>query len=84
MLAFLELVELSNGDIALRRSDDKEAEPMVVIRFSEESRGYLGESATEVARVMMQAGVEAASSLYQQEEEPEETLEPEAPPPTFH
>ncbi|QQD16738.1 hypothetical protein I6N98_10050 [Spongiibacter nanhainus] len=63
MLSYLELVELANGDIVLQRSegDDK---PLVVIRFSDETREHFsGSSCLEVARVMVQAGIEAASAM---------------------
>jgi hypothetical protein len=65
VLSFLEMIELSNGDIALRRNDEKDQEPMVIIRFSDATRGYLGDSATDVARALVQAGVEAAAELQQ-------------------
>lgn len=60
MLSYLELVELANGDIVLQRADH-EGEPLVVIRFSEESRQFMGVSPLEVARAMIQAGIEVAS-----------------------
>ncbi|MGJ8687457.1 MAG: hypothetical protein ACSHWQ_08250 [Spongiibacteraceae bacterium] len=62
MLSYLELVELANGDIVLQKSesDDK---PLVVIQFSEEARKYIVGSSLEVARAMVQAGIEAASTL---------------------
>lgn len=59
VLAYLELVELANGDIVLQRSegDDK---PLVMIRFSSEAREQIPGSCLEIARVMVQAGLEAA------------------------
>jgi hypothetical protein len=60
--SFLEIVEMPNGDIALQRSDD-DGEPMVVIQFSEESRIYLLDNTLEVARAMIQAGIQAAAEL---------------------
>ena len=75
MLSFLELVELSNGDIALRNNDDNNKEPMVVIRFSDATRQYLGDSVTDIARAMVQAGVEAAAELQEPALEPEEQEE---------
>ncbi|MCZ6829653.1 MAG: hypothetical protein O7F73_08710 [Gammaproteobacteria bacterium] len=65
--AFLEIVELANGDIVLQRAED-EGEPLVVIRFSEESRVYLFDATLEVARVMIQAGMQAAASMAEQGE----------------
>ncbi len=60
MFSYLELVELSNGDIVLQRTEDK-GEPLVTIRFSAESRDYMTESPLEVARAMIQAGIQAAA-----------------------
>jgi hypothetical protein len=63
--SFLEIVELANGDIALQRAED-EGEPLVVIQFSEESRVYLMDATLEVARAMIQAGIQAAASMAEQ------------------
>lgn len=65
--SFLEIVELDNGDIALQRAED-EGEPLVVIQFSEESRVYLMDATLEVARAMIQAGIQAAASMAEQGE----------------
>ena len=74
--SYLEIVELENGDIVLQRSDDDD-QPLVRIQFSEESRLYMNESSLEIARVMIQAGIQAAASLAEEaevelEEVPEE------------
>jgi hypothetical protein len=53
--SFLEIIELSNGEFALKRADS-EGEPLVNIRFSEESKDYLSESSFDVAKIMIQAG----------------------------
>ena len=62
MLSYLELVELPNGDIVLQRSegDDK---PIVTIRFSDETREHIPGSHLELAKVMIQAGLEAAQLM---------------------
>ena len=60
--SFLEIVEMPNGDIVLQRSED-DGEPIVVIQFSEESRVYLLDNTLEVARAMIQAGIQAAAEL---------------------
>jgi hypothetical protein len=65
--SILEIVELDNGDIALQRADN-EGEPLVVIQFSEESRVYLMDATLEVARAMIQAGIQAAASMAEQGE----------------
>jgi hypothetical protein len=65
--AFLEIVEMPNGDIALQSSDEG-SEPLVIIQFSRESRVYLMDSTLEVARAMIQAGIETAARLAEQGE----------------
>ena len=60
--SILEIVELSDGEIVLQRAEDDGA-PLVSIRFSEESRLYLMNNGLEVARVMIQAGIQAAAEL---------------------
>ncbi|TNF34389.1 MAG: hypothetical protein EP312_06570 [Gammaproteobacteria bacterium] len=62
----LELVEMPNGEICLRRPG--EGEPLVCIRFSDESSNYLGGSRIEVARAMIQAGMEAAENVVEGEQ----------------
>ena len=63
--SLLEIVELANGDIVLQRTED-DGEPLVVIQFSEESRVYMMDATLEVARAMIQAGVQAAASISEQ------------------
>jgi len=63
----LEIVELPNGDIALQRAGEEE-EPLVLIQFSEATKVYLMDGSLEVARAMIQAGIEAAAELAEQGE----------------
>jgi len=60
-----EIRELANGDVILQRVDDP-GEPLVSIRFSAESLAYLGEARFEVAKTMIEAGMDAAQELAQQ------------------
>jgi hypothetical protein len=60
--SLLEIIQLANGDIVLKRADD-EGEPLVKISFSAESKAHIGESGIDVARAMIQAGVEAAALI---------------------
>ena len=64
--SFLEIIELDNGDIVLKRADS-EGEPLVNIRFSDESKHYMPDSKLEIARVMIQAGIEAAAEMNAEE-----------------
>jgi hypothetical protein len=60
VLSDLELVELANGDVVLQRSEGDE-NPLVTIRFSAETKEHINGSCLEVARAMVQAGIEAVS-----------------------
>ncbi|HDY98376.1 MAG TPA: hypothetical protein ENH72_07770 [Pseudomonas sabulinigri] len=67
---FLEIVELSNGKVALRRSDE-EGEPLLVIEFSVDAKDYLQGNYIEVAKAMISAGMQAAGQLEEDEDEDE-------------
>ncbi|MEE4661526.1 MAG: hypothetical protein V2J89_13730 [Halieaceae bacterium] len=60
--SFLEIVELPNGDIVLQRAEE-EGEALVTIQFSDESKDYLLDNALEVARAMIQAGIQTAAQM---------------------
>lgn len=62
MSTLYEIVELDDGEIALQRADET-GEPLVRIRFSDESLYFLNEGKFEVAKAMIEAGLEAASEL---------------------
>ena len=66
--SLLEIVDLGNGEIVLQRSDDS-SDPLVTIKFSEESQIYLLENGLEVAKVMIQAGIQAAAAIAQESDE---------------
>ena len=72
--SLLEIVDLGNGEIVLQRADD-EAAPLVTIRFSEEATLYLMDNGLEVAKAMIQAGIQAAAALAGQDEAEEEAAE---------
>ena len=85
--SLLEIVDLGDGEIVLQRADDREdgdtgeltgeptgrGEPLVTIRFSEESRLYILDQSLEVAKAMIQAGIQAAAMLAEQAEVDVET-----------
>ena len=60
--SLLEIVDLGDGEIVLQRADD-DSEPLVSIQFSEEASAYLMENNLEVAKVMIQAGIQAAAKM---------------------
>ena len=73
--SLLEIVDLGDGEIVLQRADD-DSEPLVVIRFSEESRVYMMDNSLEVAKAMIQAGIQAAAEMAEKGEgEIEPTVE---------
>lgn len=52
----IELVQLENGDIALRNSDAPE-QPLLTINFSEQVREFLQLDQLTVAQSMVEAGI---------------------------
>lgn len=72
-----EIIELANGDVALRRAGHKE-DPLVRIHFSEESQQFLREHKIAIARAMLEAGIEAVQSIDEIDPEfhEEDELEP--------
>lgn len=69
--ALLEIIDLGDGEIVLQRADD-DSEPLVVIQFSEESQIYLADSGLEVAKAMIQAGIQAAAVIAERTEQESE------------
>lgn len=71
-----EIVVLPNGEVALQRADSK-GEPLIRIGFSDEVQTFLDEAKIDVAKLMIDAGIELfeqlGSDLLQLEEG--ETLE---------
>ncbi len=76
--SLLEIVDLGDGEIVLQRADD-DSEPLVTIRFSDESRHYMMDNALEVAKAMIQAGIQTAAVMSEQEGEEDAEALPEAP-----
>ena len=63
MSSLLEIVELSSGEIVLRRADGV-GEPLVKIKFSDEVRVLLSEYSLEIGKAMVGAGVQAVGEVY--------------------
>lgn len=57
-----EIVELANGDVVLQRADE-EGEPLLCIRFSPESQSLMRDGKFDIAKAMIEAGMEAAGDL---------------------
>ena len=62
MSSFLEIIQLPNGDIVLQRIGGQ-GEPLINIRFSEQSKAYFNDSPLTVARTMIEAGVNALAPV---------------------
>ena len=60
MSNYLELAQLPDGTIVLRRSDDHD-NPIVKIEFSGESKDFLQGQELNVAKEMIRAGIESVS-----------------------
>ena len=65
--SLLEIVDCGNGEIVLQRAED-DSEPMVTIRFSDEARAYMMDNGLEVAKAMIQAGIQAAALISEQDD----------------
>ena len=59
--AFLEIVELPDGRIVLRRGDDQES--LVTLEFSADALAFLQGQQVEVAKAMLNVGVQMAGRL---------------------
>ena len=81
--SLLEIVDIGDGEIVLKRAED-EGDALVTIRFSEESRMYIADQGMEVAKAMIQAGIQAAAQLADQGEVEMEIETVRGAPPTVH
>lgn len=61
-----EIVELNDGEYILQRSD-REEEPLVTIKFSEEACDFLSDARTSVAKIMIEAGLSEVEDLVEDE-----------------
>ena len=60
--SLLEIIDRGDGEIVVERADD-DSEPLVIIRFSDEARAYMMDNGLEVAKAMIQAGIQAAAVI---------------------
>lgn len=68
--SFLEIVELPDGRIILRRAEDEEV--LVTLDFSADAKAFLQGHHVEVAKAMLNVGVQMAGRLAEGESEQEE------------
>jgi len=57
-----EIIRLDDGSFALQRADG-EGEPLVKVLFSKEAEHFLADSVIEIAKTMIDAGVDAVDDL---------------------
>tara|TARA_B100002019_G_scaffold63916_1_gene54779 strand:- start:53 stop:340 length:288 start_codon:yes stop_codon:yes gene_type:complete len=58
----LEIIEMVNGDIVLKPAGENN-KPLLTIRFSGEANKYVSNDRIEVAKAMINAGIDALSEL---------------------
>lgn len=59
--SFLEIIEMPDGRIILRRADDEEV--LVTLDFSADAKSFLQGHHVEVAKAMLNVGVQMAGRL---------------------
>ena len=62
MSTLYEIIELADGDIALQRADE-EGEPLLKIHFSNESQELLEDAKIDIAKAMIEAGLEVVGAI---------------------
>lgn len=81
----LEIIELEDGELAIRNPENTEEEPILRVNFSDELKEKLDDQCLDVARVMLTAGIqmvaEAGVQLSEQSAEPDFTEDEN---PTIH
>ena len=72
-----EIVMLPDGDFALQRADEQD-EPLIRIHFSEEARVMLQSAGLDVAKAMIDAGIDMVEQLGEEEPEDDDEGWPES------
>ncbi len=72
--ALYEIIMLPDGDFALQRTDEKE-EPLIRIHFSDEARTLLQDAGMDVAKAMIDAGIDMVEQLGDESDEEGEVTE---------
>lgn len=68
--SFLEIVELPDGSIVLRRAEDEEV--LVTLDFSNDAKLFLQGQHVEIAKAMFSVGVQMAGQMAEGDFDPEE------------
>lgn len=61
-ISSLEIIQLATGEVIVRRAG-QDADPLLTLDFSEESKAYIADATLDIARAMVQAGIETAVEL---------------------
>jgi len=69
----IELVQLANGDIVLRRSDNPD-EPLVVIKISDQVDDLMPMDKIDIAQSMVEAGIERYRDIQVERVEDSQTV----------
>ena len=64
--AMLEIVELENGEVVLRRADSSagSSEPFVRVSFSEEAKALINGQSAHLGRMMISMGLQAVARAH--------------------
>lgn len=64
--AMLEIIELENGEVVLRRADSSEgsSEPFVRISFSEEAKTLINGQSAQLGKMMISMGLQAVARAH--------------------
>ncbi|HSG61918.1 MAG TPA: hypothetical protein VLA24_10875 [Pseudomonadales bacterium] len=77
--SLIEIVQLPSGEIVVRRVDTEgersDAEPLAKIIFSADARDFMGDATMEVARAMIQAGLDTVSELMDEMDDTDDALD---------
>ena len=57
-----EIVEIDEGEYALQRTDTEE-EPVVIVRFSAQAMEFLNSAQGEIAKTMIEAGIQRVENI---------------------
>ena len=81
--SLLEIVDRGDGEIVLQRADS-DSDPLLTVSFSDEARIYIMDNSLEVAKAMIQAGIQAAAAISERGEGDAETDDAAEPPRVLH
>ena len=79
----LEIVDRGDGEIVLQRADS-DSDPLLTVSFSDEARIYIMDNSLEVAKAMIQAGIQAAAAISERGEDDAEVDEAQDTPRVLH